>query len=81
VQLYIGFERSRIDRPRKLLRGFRRVTLAAGETRKVVLRVKREDLAYYDTVRGGWVVEDIEYNAYVGGSSRTVDLRGTSFRF
>jgi beta-glucosidase len=80
VQLYIGFDRSRIDRPRKLLRGFRRVTLAAGERRQVLFRVKREDLAYYDPARGAWVVEDIEYTAYVGSSSRAVDLRSAVFR-
>jgi beta-glucosidase len=80
VQLYIGFERSRIDRPRKLLRGFRRVTLAAGETQDVLLRVRRRDLAYYDPLRARWVVEDIEYTAYVGGSSRAADLRSVPFR-
>jgi len=80
VQLYIGFERSRIDRPRKLLRAFRRVTLGEGETRDVLFRVKRDDLAYYDPVRAGWVIEDIEYTAYVGGSSRAQDLHGTAFR-
>ena len=80
VQLYIGFEHSRVDRPRKLLRAFRRVTLGEGETRDVLLRVKCDDLAYYDPVRADWVIEDIEYTAYAGGSSRAADLRGTAFR-
>ncbi len=69
VQLYVGFEKCRVERPRRLLKAFRRVTLEPGETRNVTLRVKRDDVAYYDPNAGRWVVEDVEYSLRVGAHS------------
>ena len=68
VQLYVSFEGSQVERPIKLLKGFERVTVPAGQTRVVQLRVRREDLAWYDSIAGAWRVEDIRYRALVGGS-------------
>ncbi len=80
VQLYVGAVGSRVDRPVKVLRGFEKVALAAGETKRIALPVRAKDLAYYDTDRRAWVVEHLDYTAYVGGSSRAVDLLTASFR-
>jgi beta-glucosidase len=74
VQLYVGFGRSRVDRPRKRLRGFERVALGPGETRRVTIPVKAKDLAYYDPVARKWVVERMEYDVLVGPSSRPSEL-------
>ena len=54
----------------KLLRGFERVPLAPGETKRVSLPVKAKDLAYYDAGAKAWVVERVEYPVLVGRSSR-----------
>ncbi|HSD65526.1 MAG TPA: glycoside hydrolase family 3 C-terminal domain-containing protein [Vicinamibacteria bacterium] len=80
VQLYVGFPGSKVDRPVKLLRGFEKVALAPGETRRVSLAVKARDLAYYDAGARAWVVEPVEYTVFVGGSSRPADLLRASFR-
>lgn len=80
VQLYVGFPGSRVDRPVKLLRGFEKVALGPGETRRVSLPVKAKDLAYYDTGAKAWVVERLGYSVFVGGSSRPADLLTASFR-
>jgi beta-glucosidase len=80
VQLYVGFPGSKVDRPVKLLRGFERVSLAPGETRRVSLAVEVKDLAYYDTGAKAWVVERLEYPVVVGGSSRSSDLLVARFR-
>jgi beta-glucosidase len=74
VQLYIGCSGSKVDRPPKELKGFTRVHLEPGETKSVSLKVKAEDLAYYDMDSDDWVIEEIEYTAYVGPSSRQEDL-------
>ena len=79
VQLYVGFADSALDRPRKLLRDFAKVRLAAGETRAVELAVAREDLAYYDEAARAWAVEPMRYGVYVGGSSRDGDLLAGGF--
>jgi beta-glucosidase len=80
VQLYVGFPGSKVDRPVKLLRGFERVSLASGETKRVSLPVKVKDLGYYDADAGTWVVERLEYAVLVGGSSRPSDLLSVPFR-
>jgi beta-glucosidase len=74
VQLYVAFPGSRVDRPVKLLRGFEKISIAPGETRRVSLPLKVNDLAYYDTGAKAWVVERTEYGVLVGGSSRPDDL-------
>jgi beta-glucosidase len=80
VQLYVGFAGSKVDRPVKLLRGFQRVALSPGETRRVSLPVKAKDLAYYDADAKAWVVERLEYSVFVGGSSRPSDLLTVALR-
>jgi len=80
VQLYVGFPGSKVDRPVKLLRGFEKVALAPGETKRVTMPVKVADLAYYDPAARAWVVERMEYAVLVGPSSRRADLLTASFR-
>jgi beta-glucosidase len=80
VQLYVGFPGSKVDRPVKLLRGFEKVSLGPGETKRVSLPVRVRDLAYYDTGAKAWVVERMEPSVLVGGSSRPSDLLTVAFR-
>ena len=79
VQLYVGYPGSRIDRPVKELKGFRKIALAPGRTETVRFEVKAEDLAYYDPVLGDWQVEESDYAIYVGPNSRGEDLLRADF--
>jgi len=74
AQLYVGFAGSKVDRPVKLLRGFEKVALAPGETKRVGFVVKAKDLAYYDPDARRWVIEEMDYEVLVGPSSRAADL-------
>ena len=56
VQLYVRALDSRVERARRELKAFARVSLAPGASRPVVLEVPVSELAYYDEKRG-WVVE------------------------
>lgn len=76
AQLYVGYEGSAVERPLKELKGFARVHLEPGETKRVAFAVPGERLAYYDEARAGWVIEPITYNVYVGPSSAAAALRG-----
>ena len=69
LQLYVGFENSKINRPLKLLRDFKKLELEPGEKKTVLLSVDIEDLAYYNDEEKRWELEDIKYNFYVGNSS------------
>jgi len=79
VQLYIGFEQSRIDRPVKLLRGFSRISLMPSETKNVKIEITKKNLAWYNPESKSWEVEQIPYTLYMGSSSRTEDLLSTQF--
>ncbi len=77
VQLYIGFENSRVDRPKKLLRGFKKVALKSKETKTVSIDVRKTDFAWYNPDNKAWEVESIKYTIYVGSSSKNEDLLTT----
>ncbi|MEL6941796.1 MAG: fibronectin type III-like domain-contianing protein, partial [Bacteroidota bacterium] len=79
VQLYVGFSNSQVDRPVKLLRDFKKVELNPQESKVVKLEVKIEDLAWYNPDIEKWVVDAMEYELYVGGSSKESDLLKSSF--
>jgi beta-glucosidase len=75
VQLYVRAEVSRATRPVMELKGFRRITLAAGERRTVTFEVGHEQLSYHgpDMKR---VVEPGRFQVMVGGSSAAVKSVG-----
>jgi beta-glucosidase len=75
VQLYVSVPGSAVRRAPRELKAFASVAIAAGQTADVTLSVARDDLAYWETRLGRWVVEGGEYHCAVGASSR--DLRAT----
>ncbi|MFC5789853.1 beta-glucosidase [Agromyces tardus] len=86
VQVYTSLPGSAVARAPRELKGFAKVALAAGERREVEVRVRRSDLAYWDTRVDLWLVEGGEYTVEVGASSRdirgavTVDVEGDPVR-
>jgi beta-glucosidase len=79
VQLYAGFPGSSADRPVKLLRGFKRVTLLPDEYLTVTFELAQEELAMYDPLSGNWVIEKMRYKVYSGGSSDMDNLLVSEF--
>jgi beta-glucosidase len=77
VQLYVKHAGSRVERPIKDLRGYRRVTLKPGETRTVSFPLAARSLAYWDAERDRWVVESEPVELQVGGSSADVRVTRT----
>lgn len=74
IQMYVGFKNSAVDRPVKLLRGFRRVSLEKGETKKIEISCPTEELCWYNPDSGQMELEHMEYEMYVGTSSAEEDL-------
>ncbi len=79
VQLYVGFSRSKVERPVKLLRGFDKVLLGPGETKAVTLSVPVKDLAWFNPETSSWQIEPMTYEVFVGPSSRREDLLQGTF--
>lgn len=69
VQLYVKADTSRVIRPLKTLKGFRRVHLAAGASETVTFELKAEDLAFWDVTRERYCVESGTYTLMAGPSS------------
>jgi beta-glucosidase len=74
VQIYIHDKVSSVVRPVKKLKGFKRITLKPGETKKVSLEITPEHLAFYN-IDMEYVVEPGEFEIMVGNSSRDKDLQ------
>jgi beta-glucosidase len=72
VQVYVSRPGSKVQRAPRELKAFASAEIGAGDTTEVRLTVEREDLAYWDTRLGRWIVEDGEYLIEVGSSSRDV---------
>ena len=77
VQLYVKHVNSKVDRPLKELKAFRRVTVAPGKAATVRLPLKAAALAYWDTGTKKWVVEPDRVNLMAGSSSADVKLEKT----
>ena len=78
VQMYVGFQNSKVDRPVKQLRGFQRVSVKAGETKEVTISTPLEKLKWYNPSYRRWELEEMEYPIYVGSSADNADLKETS---
>lgn len=79
IQLYIGFDNSAVDRPVKALRGFERVGLKPGESRRVRIVCPVDKLKWYNPTSAAFELEHMAYQAYIGTSSAQEDLLGGSF--
>lgn len=76
VQLYIGDEKCSVDRPVKELKGFEKVALEPGETKRVSFSIQPEDLRFYSEDKHAWMAEPGKFKAYVCASE--ADVRGTA---
>lgn len=74
AQLYLRDVTSSVTTPRKLLKGFERLTLKPGETRTVTFHLSPEELSLWDE-RMRRVVEAGRFEVQVGGSAEG-GLRG-----
>ena len=75
AQLYVKRIGSAVERPVKELEAFDRVTLKAGETKKVTLEFPIEELAHWDNETNQWVLEHGQIEILVGSASN--DIRQT----
>jgi beta-glucosidase len=78
VQLYVEYPASKVERPGRQLAGFARVMVPAGESVKVTLCLKAENLAYWDAEKDMFVTEEGPVNLLVGSSSADIKLKGST---
>ncbi|HXB53862.1 MAG TPA: glycoside hydrolase family 3 C-terminal domain-containing protein [Vicinamibacteria bacterium] len=76
AQVYVGETQARVPRPAKELKGFAKVALQPGETKRVTVTLDRRALSYYDVKAKGWRAEPGSFDVLVGRSSEQIELRG-----
>ncbi|MEU9183672.1 glycoside hydrolase family 3 C-terminal domain-containing protein [Streptomyces sp. NPDC048484] len=77
-QVYVGPSPDlRVDRAVRVLGGYRRLALKAGESRRITVRVAERTLSSWEPRRHGWVLGTGRRTVWLGASSRELRLRTT----
>ena len=77
AQVYVGSKKdSKVSRPVKELKGFEKVFLKAGETKKVSVILDKRAFSYFDVNSKNWRAEAGDYDILVGRSSAEILLKG-----
>lgn len=71
LQIYVASDNSEKDRPVKLLKGFKRVSVKAGETVNVKVETELEDIKFYNAEIGEWELDNC-YTIFAGTDSKNV---------
>ena len=72
VQRYVGSSSSQIERPNKELKKFDKVSLAPGESKKVIFELSERDLSFWNVETNTWQVEPAEYIFSIGSSATDI---------
>src|SRR5947209_5225293 len=76
AQVYVGDTHAKVARPGKELKGFAKVSLRPGETRRVSVTLDRRAFSYYDAGAKQWRADPGDFDVLVGRSSEQIELRG-----
>lgn len=70
AQLYIHQRYGSDSRPKRLLKGFERVVLNPGETKRVVFALGPDELSYWSTAKGAYMQNETVFDVWVGTDSQ-----------
>lgn len=73
VQVYVASPASAGEPPRQL-KGFEKVTLGPGESKRVTIQLDDRAFSVWNTMKNGWAVVPGQYVIYAGDSSRNLPL-------
>jgi beta-glucosidase len=76
AQVYLGESHARIPRPAKELKGFAKMMLKPGETKRVSIDLDARSLSYYDVGNKTWRVDAGNFEILVGRSAEQIEYRG-----
>lgn len=79
VQLYVSDVQSSIVRPVRELKGFEKVFLKPGESKKIMFKLDKRSFAFYNEAVHDWSVEEGDFIISLGSSSRDIRLQANVF--
>jgi beta-glucosidase len=74
VQLYLHDKEASVTRPLKELKGFSKVYLAPGESKKISISLTKRDLSFWDVNSNDWLAESGEFYVYLGVALNDIKL-------
>lgn len=77
VQVYVGDVESSVTRPVRELKGFTKVSLRPGETKRVAIELDQRAFSFWSVRHGRWAVEAGDFVIGVGAHSRDLSLTQT----
>ena len=77
AQVYIGSTTAKVFRPKKELKGFQKVFLKAGESRRITIELDDKTFRYYNVKTQRWETETAHYTVSVGSSVQDIRLSTT----
>ena len=77
-QVYVNMPEYGGIAPERELKGFKRVSLKKGESRRVSIQVDKKQLRYWNDETSSFVTPEGEYVISVGGSSKDLNLYGVT---
>ena len=69
VQLYISDKKSSLPRPKKELKGFKKIYLEKGETKTVYITIEKNQLSFYNDKISEWQCESGKFEDVIGSST------------
>jgi len=76
IQLYVGFPESQVERPHKALKGFKRIYIPAGETKRITIALDPDELKYWNEDNHAFVLEKGQVELMIGAASNDIRLTG-----
>ena len=76
AELYVGEKNPQVPRPVKELKGFKKVFLQPGDSKRVTLELDQRSFAFFDSGSHLWIANPDIYNILVGASSQDIRLNG-----
>ncbi|MGH9737177.1 MAG: beta-glucosidase H [Candidatus Acidiferrales bacterium] len=77
AEVYVDEVRPQVSRPARELKGFARVELHPGQTRRVSIELDGRAFSYFDTSAHEWHVDPGKFKVYVGSSVDQLPLQDT----
>jgi beta-glucosidase len=76
AEVYVGDGHSSVPRPVKELKGFARLNLKPGETKRASVALNKRAFSYFDMKSKKWKAEPGDFEILVGSSSQDIELKG-----
>ena len=76
VQLYVSFPNSKVERPAKTLKSFKRIHVEKGVSKEIKLHLNTNDLMYWNEEQHAFVLESGQVEFFIGSSSVDSKLKG-----